>query len=84
MAVIFLKIKSKNISMRFKRKLNECPQVAFKQRYRTRMGGAVAMASIFNADIWKKNNISLSSFYGQGTNYRPSGKCTIFATLFNS
>ena len=30
-------------------------------------GIAVATASIFNAEIWKKNNISLSSLSGQST-----------------
>jgi hypothetical protein len=43
MAVIFLKIKSKNADI------------------------AVAMASIFNADIRIKNNISLSSLSSQST-----------------
>ena len=30
-------------------------------------GVAVATASIFNAELWKKNNISLSSLSGQST-----------------
>jgi len=30
-------------------------------------GVAVATASIFNEEIWKKNNISLSSLSGQST-----------------
>jgi hypothetical protein len=40
--------------MRFKLQLNECPRVAFKYRYRLRMGGAVSMARLFNDDIDNK------------------------------
>jgi hypothetical protein len=38
-------------------------------------GIAVATARIFNADIWKKNNISLSSLSGQSTIRCRCGAC---------
>jgi len=58
MADIFSKFKAKNISMRFKLQLNECPQVASKYRYRLRMGSAIAKSSIFNAEIWKRKTFN--------------------------
>jgi hypothetical protein len=33
------------------------------------VGVAVATARLFNAEIWKKNNISLSSLFCQSTNF---------------
>ena len=68
MAVIFLKIKTTKRSF-------TTVKVDAHQWYLSDVaasggaatGIALAMASIFNADIWKKNNISLSSFSGQST-----------------
>jgi len=53
--------------MRFEFSLNECPSVAFKYKYRWRMGSTVDTSRLFNEEIFKKSHIQLVSFSGLST-----------------